>query len=112
MTDWDIVLGKAYAAATQAGAAWEREGNHWFPCGFAWVTVPGRSALARHCRERLKQVTGHQHPYGDKAERGWSWWCPGQGASQSMVKARRCAEAFAAVLKQHGVEATTGSRAD
>ncbi len=104
------ILGEAHAAATIAGTAWEREGNHWFPCGFAWVTTPGTSALVRWCRLN----TGHNPVfYGSKGyPKGWQWWCPGQGASQSMEKAERCARAFAAVLEQHGFEATVNYRAD
>lgn len=113
--DWATILHSAHKAAEQAGLKWESEGRDWFPCGFAWVTIPATSSLARFCREqRDERVRGEGSiKYGDKGyPKGWVWWCPAQGRSQSMEKAKVCAKAFAAVLIANDVQAQVSARPD
>lgn len=116
--DYDAILNEAHAAARAAVAAEvaarpERETD--FDCGFAWVTVDGNSAIARHCRAKLKAGSDHatRHVYGDKgAVRGWQWWKPGGFGGQSIRIHRKGSEAFVAKLGEYGIRADMGSRLD
>lgn len=72
-------------------------------CGFAWVVVrPGTSAFARW----IKANKGaRKHYYG-----GMELWVSRYG--QSMERKEAYAQAFAKVLRDHGVDAYAGSRMD
>ncbi len=109
--DYAKILAEAHEAAKQAGADLPDNGA----CGFAWVTVPGNSALARWCR--LNQpadapyATGRGY-YGDKGyPGGYQWWSPGYGG-QSIDARERCACAFRDVLGAYGIRADVHSRLD
>ena len=116
--DYEDLLTKALAAAKQAADIEETtNGHNWFPCGFAWVTIPGNSPLARHCRKQLSNNSGPGNiptrDYGDKGyPSGWQFWCPGARLTQRMATYEAAAKAFAKVLTDAGLEATSGSRAD
>lgn len=122
MTDWESIIKAAHDAARAAviaEVAREPENPHAFDCGFAWVTIEGNEAIARHCRARLKdtaplhRIKGDLRLYGDKGyPRGWQWWCPGEFSGQSVRIHRKGAAAFAAYLATHGVRADVGSRLD
>lgn len=85
--DYEAILTEAHDAATQAILDRFKAGHVEQPmsCGFAWVTVPGNSGLARHCRKfiptdprkRAVGVIRNLSRYGDKGLRGWQWWKPG-----------------------------------
>lgn len=74
------------------------------PCGFAWVIIkPGTSAFAKWMND-----AGHSrkdHYYG-----GVCVWV--SGFSQSMARKEAYADAFADVLKKHGIKAVSMSRMD
>lgn len=118
--DYEQLLINAHVQAQLAADAEEqRDGHNWFPCGFAWVTIPGTSPLALHCRKTIKnmgqsgKITLAINSYGDKGyPKGWQFWCPGHRRTQSMVTYEAGAKAFAKVLTDAGLEATTGSRID
>jgi hypothetical protein len=63
------------------------------PCGFAWINVPGNSAFGRYAKRR-----GHNKGY----PQGINIWVSGFG--QSYERKMAYAQAFAAVLREHGVE--------
>jgi hypothetical protein len=111
--DYEDLLKRAHAAAKLAAEAEEASPtHHWFPCGFAWVTISGTSPLARHCRKQLNN-TNASNTYGDKGyPKGWQFWCPGHRSTQSMATYQQAAKAFAKVLAEAGIEATTDLRAD
>jgi hypothetical protein len=72
-------------------------------CGFAWITIrPGNSAFARY----LKKVGKASKAYGG----GVQVWV-GQ-FNQSMQRKEAYANAYAAVLREAGVNAYAGSRMD
>lgn len=72
-------------------------------CGFAWVTVrPGTSSFARWL---VKNGKGHKAYYG-----GIQIWASAFG--QSMERKIAYAHAFAKVLEQNGIPASTGDRMD
>lgn len=116
--DFETILTEAHDAARKAVAAEvaarpEREAD--FDCGFAWVIVEGNSALARHCRAKLKDANNHatRDRYGDKGyPKGWQWWKPGNFNGQSVRIHRKGAEAFIEALGRHGIRADAGSRLD
>jgi len=74
------------------------------PCGFAWVTVleKGNTKLGRS----LKEV-GFRKSYRGGLQL-WNRWWPGQ----SVDAAEHGAVAYAAVLKQFGIDAYADSRLD
>lgn len=73
-------------------------------CGFAWVTIkPGTAPFARWCR---KWIAGSSRGYYG----GEEIWVYGFG--QSMERKEAYARAFAAVLREAGVDAYAGSRMD
>ena len=72
-------------------------------CGFAWVVIrPGNCSFAR---QAVKLGLGSKHYYG-----GISIWISDHG--QSIDRKERHAAAYANVLKQAGVNATSESRMD
>jgi len=95
----------ATAAAQRAEA--EFRARHGEPgyCGFAWVVVreKGNTKVGR----ALKSV-GFKPAYGG----GLSLWNPGGSFTQSMDIKETGAEAYAKVLREHGLDAYMGSRAD
>ena len=87
-----------------------------FNCGFAWVDVnPARGAFVNWCKSN--DVGSKGYP------KGWSFWSPGSWPSaseagvptiysQDMDMKLAGARAFAAVLRENGVNAAVGSRLD
>lgn len=112
--DFKALFDKAYAAGMAAGsgssggkAVGITDGtNHWtlsdYPCGFAWVTVPGNSAFGRW---------GKKSGLFTKAYPTGVWYWVGE-FNQSMTRKEAFAHAFANVLKEAGVDARPGSRID
>lgn len=71
------------------------------PCGFAWVNVPGNSAMGRY----MKSI-GHRKGY----PKGISYWVGDHGQSISRKEAH--ARAFAKVMRDNGIDAYADSRMD
>jgi hypothetical protein len=96
---------QASTAAIEAADAYLKEGHHWFPCGFAWVTItPARGKFVTY----LKSIG-----VGDKAyEGGWKIWNPSRNHTQSMEALKVGAEAFAKVLQAAGINCYAASRMD
>jgi len=106
------ILDQAHAAGEHACAGLPDTGA----CGFAWVVIPGTCGLARYCREKAADPgmhPGNRRWYGSKHwAKGWQFWNPGFYAGQSIDAAEKGAVAFAAVLKENGIDAQVGSRID
>lgn len=82
-------------------------------CGFAWVTIEGRSPLARHCRLKAANDMPGRRFYGSKGfPRGWQFWKPGGYPGQSIDAIEAGARAFRDVLAEYGIRADVGSRLD
>jgi hypothetical protein len=74
-------------------------------CGFAWITIkPANSAFANFLKKR-EDVQSHKGYYG-----GLEVWVRGYG--QSMARKEAYARAFAAVLRENGINARAESRMD
>lgn len=119
MTDqeFEALLAKAHAAATQAIQAKGPENPNAFDCGFAWVTINGQSPLAAYCRKKLKAMgsnrTREHLLYGDKGHpTGWAFWGPGEFRGQAVGHKEAGARAFRDVLAEAGYSATVSSRLD
>lgn len=126
--DFMKILEEAHEAASAAHA----DIKDGLPCGFAWVTVEGNSALARWCRQQIKKADlAYQYSGGSdravasdklhEAERkfgskgypgGWRWWCPGNYPGQNVAGHVKAAAAFQAKLAEYGIRATHLSQLD
>lgn len=115
--DYEAILTEAHNAAVAAVSVAsitydEMRGA----CGFAWVTIDGTEALARHCRKQVKAYTP-ENPnrgyYGDKGyPTGWQFWNPGNYGGQRIDTKEAGAKAFMMVLAKYGIRANVGSRLD
>lgn len=104
-----MLNGEIFSEASKAAkAAFEATPEDMF-CGFAWVKItPARGPFVKWLKE---------NNIGDKGwNGGWELWssdlATGISASQSMLRKEAAARAFAEVLRDHGIEAWMGSRAD
>lgn len=95
----------ATAAAQQAEADFRARHGEPGYCGFAWVVV--REKASTKLGRALKGV-GFRKEYGG----GLSLWNPGGSFTQSMDIKEAGAQAYADVLRQHGIDAYMSSRAD
>ena len=81
-------------------------GQSWFVadglCGFAWVRFPGNTAFGRFCKAEGIARPGYPT--------GLNIWVKQFG--QSVAKKEAYAQAFAAVLREAGVQAFAESRLD
>jgi hypothetical protein len=71
-------------------------------CGFAWIQFPGNTAWAKWCK--AKGYAREAYP------KGYSIWV--HYFNQSMELKETYGQAFAAVLRSHGIKAYAGSRMD
>jgi hypothetical protein len=95
----------AAAAANAENAKLPPEQMRGLDCGFAWVVVkPARGPFVSWCK---KNGCGRSHHAG-----GWCFWSPGKANTQSMSVHQAGAEAFAEVLKAHGINADADYRYD
>lgn len=102
------VLDEAFEAARKATDEYvASHPNEWYPCGFAWVRIPGRSPLVKHLKAMGDRRGGHPgYP------KGWDIWNPSDHPTQSLDAKLVGARAFAEVLKKHGFEGYADSRWD
>ena len=71
------IYNEAKAAAKSAVAAIVHQENiNAMDCGFAWVTIPGNSPLAKWCRSAKIGRKGYPS--------GWTFWNPGEHRGQSI----------------------------
>jgi hypothetical protein len=100
-----LLHAEAADAAEQAAARAEAEAVSWFPCGFAWVKIrPARGAFVTW----LKANDIGRTSYGG----GFQIWNPSGYSTQSMEVKLAGAEAYAQVLRDHGINAYAESRMD
>lgn len=95
-----------FLAATEYQATLPPEGHRGLDCGFAWVIVrPARGPFVTWCKNNQHGRKGY--------EPGWHFWYSEFSiGTQSVSVHEKAAEAFAAVLRKHGIEAHVGSRLD
>jgi hypothetical protein len=105
----DTIIQEAQQAAQAAANQFYQTrlgGQEQYPCGFAWVNiyrVKGNTKLGR----RLKTL-GIKPAYGG----GLQWWNPSKHNCQNVDTKEAGADAAAAVLRQYGLQAYSGSRLD
>jgi hypothetical protein len=74
-------------------------------CGFAWVEISSaRTPFVKWCKTNN---VGSKH-----WKKGWSIWNPIGNMTQSMDLKEAGSSAFAKVLRNHGIDAYSCSRAD
>lgn len=123
MIDYEKILDEAHAAAAGAvEVASQKYPEQIGACGFAWATIPGNEALARHCRAQIAKLNkqhGGNPPrsltlkYGSKGyPSGWQFWNPGGYMGQRIEVKEFGAAAFRDELAAAGIRADTGSRLD
>lgn len=125
--DFETVLNEAIAAAVVAASAYQQKHGDMSACGFAWVEiVDGRSPFVKWCKSQIKQIAKEgkderevrsytqqaERLYGSKHSKYWTFWNPSKNYAQSVDILEAGADAFAAVLKKHGIECYSMSRLD
>lgn len=119
--DYEAILNEAHKAARVAvNVASIQYDEMAGACGFAWVTISGSEALARHCRKELKafDAAGVTNPrmrrhLGDRGyPKGWQFWNPGDHGGQRVDIKEAGAKAFRDTLAKYGIRADAGSRLD
>lgn len=102
------LLDQAFQEAKKATEAYlMKYPNDWFPCGFAWVHMDGRSPVVRVLKKKFPKKAGHPgHP------KGWDIWNPSDHPTQCMDAKMAGARAFADVLNQAGYKCYADGRMD
>lgn len=86
------------------------EAKRGFDCGFAWVTIkPARGPFVAFLKAHN---IGNKHSFSGGPGYGLWYSALHDIPTQSISVHEAAARAFAAVLKEHGIEASTGSRLD
>lgn len=99
----------ASAAAEAAARKYFQEklgGRDQYACGFAWVDVYGVRSNSK--LGKALQAVGFRKSYTKSLQ----LWNPAKFGCQNVDTLEEGARAYAAVLKQHGIEAYAGSRLD
>jgi hypothetical protein len=82
--------------------------DNWFPCGFAWVVLPGRGPITTALKNSF---TGSKR--GNKGyPKGWHIWDPACSGTQCMEAKFAGASAFAKVLTDAGYDCYADCRMD
>jgi len=96
------------AAASACDAYLKKHPDDWFPCGFAWVVLPGRGPITTALK---KNFNGHKR--GNKGyPKGWHIWDPACSGTQCMEAKMAGAVAFAKVLTIAGYDCYADCRMD
>lgn len=81
-------------------------GKDTYPCGFAWVNIkPARGQFVKILK---KMGLGSKDDY----EGGWTVRNPGEYPGQNMDAKKAGADAFARILREHGLKAYAAERMD
>lgn len=105
MENFQAIYDEALAAGIKAEADYMAQYGEPYYCGFAWVEIPnGRSKFVSWLK---KNNIGSKH-----WKKGWQIWRPTNSGTQSMDILEAGAYAFVKVLRAHGIDAVSASRAD
>lgn len=105
MENFQAIYDEALAAGIKAEQDYLAQYGEPMYCGFAWVELPnGRSKFVNWLK---KQNIGSKH-----WKKGWQIWRPTNNHTQSMDILEAGAYAFVKVLRAHGIDAVSASRAD
>lgn len=103
--DFNAIYQQALQSAENAEAEFLAQYGEPMYCGFAWVDISnGRDPFVNWCR---KNNIGRKH-----WNKGWTIWNPTGSMTQSMDLKEVACRAFAKVLRDNGIDAYMGSRAD
>jgi hypothetical protein len=101
----EAIHNTAKANAQQAEADFRNKHGEPMYCGFAWVTVPEKASTKLG---RALKTVGFTKSYTG----GLQLWNPGGSFTQSMDIKEVGAQAYADTLREFGIPAYMGSRAD
>ena len=101
----ESICNTAKSAAERAEADFRAKHGEPGYCGFAWVKVSEKASTKLG---RALKTVGFRKSYNG----GLDLWNPGGSFTQSMDIKEAGAEAYAEVLRQHGINAYACSRAD
>ena len=103
-----ILLTNAFNEARKATEAYLKQyPDQWYPCGFAWVNIDGKSPIVKVLKENFGRLAGHKgHP------KGWEVWNPSGDPTQCMDAKMAGAQAFARVLSAAGHKCYADCRMD
>lgn len=101
-------LSAAQTAAEQANAKLGPEASRGFDCGFAWVSFPGNSPLARWLKKNHPDMLSSGYPTGKQI---WYSKLHTLGTQSISVHEAAC-NAFRNVWASAGVSLGVGSRLD
>jgi hypothetical protein len=112
MSDYEFhaIFNEARDAAIAAVETFYAKHGDPMYCGFAWVTVAGNTSFGRKAK-----ALGKARPANPKGLQFWANEATvGKRASwtQSMDMKEAAMYAFCAVLRKHGIDASSDSRAD
>jgi len=111
MTEGEIknLLVKAFHDAAMATEEYlAKYPDNWFPCGFAWVVLDGRSPVTK-----VLKATYAVPQRGDKGyPKGWHIWNPAGHSTQCMDAKMAGARAFAKVITDAGFDCYADGRMD
>lgn len=79
-------------------------------CGFGWVVVRATNTESRRFLRLVREIEFAGSKWSKNYNGGYAWYS--HGSSQSMTRAEAYANAFAAFLRDHGIDATAQSRMD
>ena len=101
------VVKQAFVRASEATKETiEKNPDTWYPCGFAWVRIkPARGKFVNY----LKSINIGRT---DDFEGGYVIYNPSQNSTQWMDAKYDGAKAFAAALREHGIDARAECRMD
>lgn len=102
----ELALAAAQAGAEAEDARLGPEAKRGFDCGFAWVQFPGTGAFAKWSKANARAAK-HWH-------RGLYIWGSGLHtlSTQSISVHEAACREYSRVLRDHGIDASTGSRLD
>lgn len=111
MTKFEMkaLLMKAFIAAEKATTEYLiRYPDNWYPCGFAWVVLPGNAPITN-----VLKVSFEEQKRGNKGyPKGWHIWNPSGHGTQSMDAKMAGARAFADTLTKAGFDCYADCRMD
>ncbi len=126
--NFEAILNEAITAAVLASSELMETYGDNGACGFAWVDLSdARSPFVKWCKSQIKLASqGTESPreeriaiqnaerlYGSKHyKKGWTFWNPSKHNAQTVDILEAGADAFAKVLRSHGIEAHANSRLD
>ena len=103
------ILRVAFAEARETTQAYlDKHPDSWYPCGFAWVRLEGRSPVVSVLKESFDENSRGHKGY----PKGWEIWNPSGHGTQCMDAKMAGARVFAERLTNAGYKCYADCRMD